>query len=325
LYLPWASSLEAIDGGYVDRQMTPTVNVGLFAGSTPDPAAWNYNPKRKIGGLFVNAHGGSYDNLWVTSTTGFGINLLGWGLDRPFLFTENDLSFKRKFSLYHSMQIDRPTANPSMPTVGVGIGQSLLSLRAQVNPRVSLDLNHTYFRDVPTYDPALVGTGLLDKYLYQGVNLGTRVNLPYHLAVYASLGRSSNSSDAKGSLNTMFGVTMSNIWKTGLQADVRYAKFDSAFASGNYRTLSISRDLNERLRMNCQGGQQSFLSSLSKNTGSYFVNCLADANLGSRYFFESGFTTQRGGQQNYNQWTATFGYRFDNRASERKAARANRP
>jgi len=31
-----------------------------------------------------------------------------------------------------------------------------------------LDMTDTYFRDIPTYDSALVGTGLLDKYLFQG-------------------------------------------------------------------------------------------------------------------------------------------------------------
>ena len=91
---------------------------------------------------------------------------------------KNDFSFKRYFSVYHSMQIDRPTANPSMPAVGTGLGQSLLSLRVQVHPRVTLDLTDTYFRDVPTYDPTLVGTGLLDKYLYQGINGGARIEFP---------------------------------------------------------------------------------------------------------------------------------------------------
>jgi hypothetical protein len=70
------------------------------------------------------------------------------------------------------MQIDKPTPNPSTPAVNTGLGQSMLSLRIQVHPRVTLDLTDTYFRDVPTYDPSLVGTGLLDKYLYQGINGG---------------------------------------------------------------------------------------------------------------------------------------------------------
>ena len=118
---------------------------------------------------------------------------------------------------------------------------------------------------------------------------------------------------------------MARIWKTELTIDARYSKFDSSFASGTYRTVTISRDLGERTRLYFQGGTQSFASSLSRDNGSYFANALMDTNLGSRFFVESSFTTQRGGTQEYNQVTATFGYRFDNRSHERMAAHAQIP
>jgi len=325
LYLPWASSLETIDGGYVGRQFSPNTVTGLFAGSTPDPTSWSYNPQGKIGGVFFNAHGGSFDNLHYSSTAGVGVNLIGWAVNRPFVFTENDFSFKRNFSVFHSMQIDRPTANPSTPAVGAGLGQSLLSLRVQVHPRVTLDMTDTYFRDIPTYDPTLVGTGLLDKYLFQGLNGGARIQFPLHLTGYFTVGHSRDSSDPKSSLNTLFGITMSNIWKTGLQADVRYSKFDSAFAAGTYSSVSITRDLGERLRLDLQGGRYVYNSSLAANSNSYFVNLLFDTNLGAKYFMENAFTTQRGGTMEYNQWTSTLGYRFNNRASAKSAAHAKHP
>ena len=323
LYLPWASSLETIDGGFVGRQFSSKTITGVFAGSTPDPTSWSYNPKGKIGGVFFNAHGGNYENAHYSSTTGVGLNMIGWAVNRPFLFTENDFSYKRYFSIYHSMQIDRPAANPNSPAVSMGLGQSLLTVRIQVHPRVALDVTDTYFRDVPTYDQSLVGTGLLDKYLFQGLNGGARIQFPQHITGYFSLGRSSNSSDPKASLNTLFGVTMSNIWKTGLVADARYSKFDSVFASGTYRSVSVTKDLGERFRLNVQGGNYVYSSKLAANSNSYFVNTMFDTNLGSRYFLQSAFTAQRGGTMEYNQWTTTLGYRFDNRASTRRAAHAN--
>jgi hypothetical protein len=325
LYLPAASSLETIDGGYFGRQTSPNTVLQVFGGSTPDPSSWSYNPQGKIGGAYFNAHGGSYDSLHYSSSAGGGVSMLGWTINRPFAFTENNFSYKRYFSLFHSMQIDKPTANPNMPTVNVGLGQSILSMRVQVHPRVTLDVSDTYFRDVPTYDPALLGTGLLDKYLYQGVNGGARVELPEHITGYFSLGRSSTSTDAKSSLNELFGVSMSHIWKTGLQADVRYSKFDSAFASGTYRSVTLTRDLTDRLHLNLQGGQYAYNSPLAAASSSYFVNVMADTNLGARYFLQSAFTTQRGGTMNYDQWTTTLGYRFDNRASKRRAEHANQP
>jgi hypothetical protein len=325
LYLPWASSLEVIDGGYVGRRTSAANIIGVFAGSTPDPTAWNYNPRRKIGGGFFNTEGGSFESWRYSFTIGGGVQLLGWSMDRPFVFTQTDAAHTRTFSLYHSMQIDHPTANPGMPAVNTGIGQSFLSMRVQPHPVVEFDLTHTYFRDIPTYDPALVGTGLLDKYLFQGVNGGARIQFPQRVTGYLSVGKSNTSSDTKPAWNTMFGASMTSIWKTRITADARYARFDSAFAAGTYRTLSLSRDVGDRWRVNLQGGRQTFGSPLSKDKGGYFVNLLTESDFGSRYFFDFGFNTQRGGTEQYNQWTGTIGIRFDNRSRERTSSHGNVP
>jgi len=149
--------------------------------------------------------------------------------------------------------------------------------------------------------------------------------LPHRVTGYFSLGQSSASTDKKNSWNTMYGASMSRIWKTELTVDARYSKFDSSFASGTYRTVTVSRDLGDRFRLSLQGGKQAFNSSVSTDRGDYFANLLVETNLGSRYFLESSYTTQRGGTDQYNQFTATFGYRFDNRSRERMAAHAHTP
>ncbi len=318
LFVPYASSLETIDGAYVSMRVASHAMVSTFAGSTPDPSAWDYNPKNKIGGAFLNMHGGSYDQFHYSSSVGGGANMLNWQVNRPFLFTENEFSYKRFFSVFHSMQLDKPTANPGQTAVNTGLGQSLLSVRMQVHPRVTLDVTDTYFRDVPQYDPTLVGTGLLDKYLYQGINGGARIQLPLHVTGYFSLGQSSSSGDKKDSLNKMYGATITHIWKTGIALDGRYSKFDSSFASGTYKSLMLTRDLGERFRINLQGGRYAYNSALASANNSNFVNVMFDTNLGARMFMESAFTTQRGGSLNYNQWITTVGYRFDNRASKKK-------
>jgi hypothetical protein len=323
MYLPYASSLETIDGAYLGLKLTSNGTLGTFAGSTPDPSAWNYNPQRRIGGGFFNWHGGDFETFHYSSTVGAGVQMLKWKVDRPFLFTENDFSYKKLFSVYHSMQIDKPTANPGAAAVNAGLGQSLLTVRVQVHPRLTLDLTHTYFRDVPTYDPVLVGTGLLDRFLYQGLNAGARVQLPLNLIGYASLGRSNDSSDKKDSLNELFGLAITRIGKTGFGVDGRYSKFDSAFATGSYRTLTVTRDLGQRFRLDLMGGRYDYNSSLAASSNSIYVNALFDMDLGTKLFFQGAFTTQRGGTADYNQFTTVLGYRFDNRGAMRRAVVPN--
>jgi hypothetical protein len=319
MYLPYASSLETIDGMYLGRKTSARTVVGLFAGSSPNPTAWNYDPNLRVGGGFFNIHGGTFDGFHYSSTGGAGVDLLKWNVNRPFLFTENEFSFKKYFSLYQAMQIDNPTPNPGQPTVGWGLGESLISARVQVHPRLQLELTDTYFRSVPTYDAVLVGTGLLDKYLYQGLNGGVRVQFPLHIMGYASVGQSNSSNDNGSSLNELFGASVMRIWKTGFGVDARYSKFNSAFASGKYSTLSINRDLGERFRLDLQGGRYDYDSSLAQTSNSYFGNAILDMDIGARLFFQSMFTAQRGGSIDYNQWTTTVGYRFDNRAAMRAA------
>ena len=74
LYLPWAVSLDTIDGGYVGRKFANGVIIaGVFLGSTPDPTSWHYSPDQQIGGSFVNFEGGSYDDFHYTSTAGVAL------------------------------------------------------------------------------------------------------------------------------------------------------------------------------------------------------------------------------------------------------------
>ena len=317
LYLPWASSLDTIDGGYFGRRITKNTIVGTFGGSTPDPTSWSYNPNRRLMGAFFNVEGGSFDDVRYTSTSGMGISTLKWTIDRPFVFFENGISYKRHLSIYHSLQADSPRGNSQVPAPGAGISRSFFTVRFQPHPRVDFDFNHTYFRDIPTYDPQLIQTGLLDKYLFQGFSAGARVEVAKQIWVYTNLGRSNRSGDAKPSLNQMYGLTFGRVPWAGVRADFRYSKFDSSFGGGSYKALSFSRNFHENLRWEVLAGSQSFASLASKNMSSRFLTGNFEANLGSNYFIQSGYTRNRGGLQNYDQWSFTFGYRFDSK-SQRK-------
>ena len=135
LYLPWAVSLDTIDGGYFGRKLNGHVTTGIFGGSTPDLTSWDYAPDHRIAGSFVNFTGGSYDSFRVSSTSGLALSTLGWQLDRPYLFFENEASWKNAISVYHSLIADDPrgvTTNGIRP--GKGISRSYLTVRPEPCP-----------------------------------------------------------------------------------------------------------------------------------------------------------------------------------------------
>jgi len=326
MYLPWAPSLDTIDGGYFGRKVSRGVTAGLFLGSTPDPTSYSYAPNREIGGAFVNFEGGSYDNFHYTSTSGGGLKMLKWSPNRPFLFLENGIFYKRVFSIYQSAQIDSQPGydyqNPDGTTAhqegtGLGLGRSFTTIRIQPHPRIEFSFNHTYFRDLPTFDPNLIQTGLLDKYLMQGFSAGTRVEIYKQIWLSADLGLSNRTGDKNNSLNQMFGITFGRLPWINMHADARYSRFSSSFGSGSYEALSLSKNLGESLQLQILAGQQNFASSLTSANISRFINGTIETALGDHYFMQAGGTINRGNQMNYDQWLFTFGYRFDNRHGHR--------
>ncbi len=313
LQLPWATSLTTLDGGYLGRRIGKHTTTGIFGGSTPDPTSWNYNPDRRLGGTFVNVQAGSFDSFRITTTTGAGISSIAWQTEKQFVFAENGFFYKRFFALYHSAEADRPDLPDATGRHQLVLSRSYATLRLQPHQRVAFDLNHSYFRDLPTFDPRLIGTGLVDPLLSQGFSGGVRVELPQRITVYSNLGRSSQTGDARNSLNQMYGVTLGSIWKTGVRADVRYSEFDGSFGRGTYRSLSLSRNFGENVRWELQGGRQLFFSAMTADNRSHYVMTTVEAAFARHYFIQGGFTMQRGQLQSYNQWFSTLGYRFDSR------------
>ena len=317
LYLPWATSLETLDGGYFGKRLAKGVTAGVFGGSTPDPTSWNYSPNREIAGGFINFEGGEYNNWHYTSTSGAGVNMMSWSVQRPFVFLEDSVSYGRRFAVYEAAQIDSPAATPATPAPGLGLGRSFFTVRVQPYKRLELDFNHNYFRDVPTFDPACIGTTLCDKFLFTGFSAGARVEVLKQVFVSTTLGRSNRSGDTSSSLNEMFGITFNRLPVLQLRASANYARFNSSFGSGTYESLSVSRQMGENLRLEFLLGQQDFASAVTTANRSRFLTTTWETTLGPHYYIQGNFTINRG-QMNYEQYLFSIGYRFDNKAKGRQ-------
>ena len=314
LYLPWASVLDTIDGGYVGRKVGKNITAGAFFGSIPDLNTWHYSPNQRIAGDFINFEGGSYESFHYSSTLGTAFSTVKWRLERPYGFLENNVSYKKYFSIYHSFVVDDPQGlTTDGITPGAGVSRSYLAVHTQPFTRIGFDVVHNYFRDVPTLSTALISTGLVDKLLYQGV-LGTvHVQVTPHLTLYTSLGHSKKTGDAQRSMDQVYGATWSDVGLRNTRVDYHYSKFVSSFAQGSYQILSFSRYFTNWMLWDTQVGYQDLVSGLSVNNRSTFLDTSFDTDLGSHSYVQSGYTVSRGSKLNYYQWYLSLGYRFNAR------------
>jgi len=310
LILPWASSLGAIDGGFAARKVSRKVTVGMFAGTNPDPTQWNYAPNRQTVGSFVNYETGSYDGVHWSSTAGIAFSRVNWRPERQYIFVENNYSIGRTFSIFQTAQADYRDPKLMNGQTGAQLSQSFITLRYTPRKRISFDVSDNYFRGVPTFDQRLIGTGLLDQYLFTGISGGVRVEPIDNLLLSANLGDSRRNGDTSHAVNQAYAVTWKRLPILDLRFDLRYNSFNSSFGSGSYESAGITRELSDSLRLQFQAGVQNTQSIYSSQTRARFFNSMIDWQIGRHYFVTGNWLSYRGLSQNYDQIAISLGYRF---------------
>ena len=308
--LPWAPSLSTIDGGYLARRMNKEFTVGAFAGSTPNPTAWNYDPNQQMAGAFAAFERGSYQSVHFASTAGMAVTRSHWRPERQFLFFENTLMVGAKISIYHDLEVDRlAKALTTNGQNGPRLARSFLTMRYQPTKKLSFDFSHNYFRDTPTFALQLLGTGLLDQFLFQGFSGGLKWSPSQGATFYGNLGSSKRETDPKAALNYMGGVILNRL-PIPFHVDLRYSRFNSSFGSGAYESVTLSRQMGDKIRFDVQGGLQSLNSSFTNQTRTKYGTADLDYLIGRHYLLGAGWTLYRGGALNYDQMFVNFGYRF---------------
>ncbi|HEX4997607.1 MAG TPA: hypothetical protein VFY29_05250 [Terriglobia bacterium] len=305
--VPWASSLSAVDGGYLGARVRRSLTVGGFAGSSPDPTAWNYDPGRQLGGAFASLDAGRFEQARYTTTAGIAVSRLNWKPERQFLFVENGILIKRKFSFHHNVEVDYQSLNAFASADRIALTRSFATARIQPLTRLTFDISHNYFRVFPTPDERLIATGQLDNLLFQGLNAGVTVDLGHGWTVYANGNRSSRTEDRAPSWNRMGGITW-NIPKAGLRAEARYSRFSGTVGAGRYRSFSLRKDA-RRWRLELEGGDQQFESLALTSSRAWYSIAGADTFVG-RFVFGFRGTRYRGTTQNYDQLRANLDFRF---------------
>ena len=252
---------------------------------------------------------GEFRSSHYSSTSGVALTRLGWRAERQFAFFENSLLCA--VSIYHNVEADQLVKGRlGLTDGGVAVSRSFLTVRLQPARFLSFDLNHNYFRGVPTSIRACWAPACSTGFCSQGLSGGVRLDLPQRVAVYASLGRNRRKTEARPSWNQMYGTLVSNFCNTGIRIDFRRSAFDSAFGRGAYYTASLSKELNNRLRLDVQGGKQNFRSALTDQHRALFLSSNLEWFLGRHYSVGTGYLIYRGRDQNYDQFFTNIGYRF---------------
>jgi len=310
LFVPGATSLGVFDGGYLTHRLTNSVSAGFFAGTSPDPTQWNFTPNRQTAGTFLKIQRGDWEGVRWTGTVGVAVSRVNWRPERQYVFTENTISIGRVVTFYQNAQADERNPKLMNGETGVQLSQSFATLRWQPHKRISFDVNHNYMRGIPTFDTRLLGSGLLDQYLFTGLSGGIRLEPIQQLMITASVGQSRRNGDTSHALNQYYGIAWKRLPWVALRVDARYTKFRSSFGDGEYRSIGVSRDVVDNVRLQFEGGIQEIRSLLTSQTKAHYLNTTVDWPFARHYFLTGGWLYYRGQAQNYDQLYISMGYRI---------------
>ncbi len=178
------------------------------------------------------------------------------GPERQYLFVENNYSIGRTFSIFQTAQADYRDPKLMNGATGAQLSQSFITVRYTPRKRISFDVSDNYFRGVPTFDQRLIGTGLLDQYLFTGISGGVRVEPIDNLMITANFGNSRRNGDTSHAVNQAYGITWKHLPILDLRLDLRYNSFSSSFGTGSYESAGITRELSDTLRLQFEAGIQ---------------------------------------------------------------------
>ena len=300
LLLPWASSLSTIDGGYFGRRLGKAATVGVFGGSTPDPTAWNYDPNRQILGVLLELRGrrlrqrslhrhGRRRPHSAQLASGTAIHVpREHGVRQPALQPVSQRGSRLPQPRALRVRNQRAGAQPQLP-------DRARPRRATWSPWTSATVTSAACRPSTT---RLIGTGLVDQLLFQGLSSGLR-----NSSAAAVLPSTVNSAAATAAATRLpRGTTCSATPSAGCRGRMCEPTcgpraLAGSFGEGRYHTVSLSREIAEVFRVEVQAGQQDFHGVLTDANRARFVNASLDWFLGAHYYLGFGLTAYRGNVQ----------------------------
>ena len=194
---------------------------------------------------------------------------------------------------------------------GAQLSQSFITLRYTPRKRISFDVSDNYFRGVPTFDQRLIGTGLLDQYLFTGISGGVRVEPIDNLMLTANFGNSRRNGDTSHAVNQAYGVTWKRLPILGSPLRSSLQLLQQQLWDGFLRIGRAHAGVIGSPAPAVSGGRAEHAVDLFVNhTRARFFNSMIDWQIGRHYFVMGNWLNYRGLSQNYDQISISLGYRF---------------
>lgn len=307
---PFMRGLGYLDGGYAALRIHPRVRLGLAGGMDPKMEDSSLQPNQQKYGVFVTYERGSYDKRRLATTVALSGSYQEGTIDREFGYVQNMLSFGRRLSLYHSMEVDvnrgwRKTAAGNRVSFSNAYFTTNVALSQWLNVDMSYDARRN-IRDYHTHDSA---DSLFDDALSTGYGASASLSMPGNVRLRARAGVRRRTSDDHSNRNGSISLHVRSFPARGHSVSARLSVSETPYVTGYRPTLAYRFPIMRRTRVNMGAGRYIYKQSLD-TTSSTFGEIGIHHTIGRRCYVSGNFRLISGDSLDSTQLLTEAGISF---------------
>jgi hypothetical protein len=291
---PYIRGLGYMDGAYASLRVGPHVSLGAAGGLDPDIHDSSMQTDRQKYGMFVAYENGSHSTKRLASTLAFSGSYADGTINREFGYIQNVVSFARRVSIYHSMEVDvnrgwRKDAGEK----SVSFSNTYLTANAQVSRWMALDASYDARRNIRDFRTHDSPDSLFDDALSTGYGGGITLNFPHSVRLRTRAGVRHREDQDWSNRYGSASLTAGQFPLRGHSVTAAFSVSDTPFITGYRPTFTYRLPVTRHTRVSLGVGGYLYEQETGK-TRSTFGDLGVFQTLGRRYYL-SGNLRRMGG------------------------------
>ncbi len=263
----YMSGIGYIDGMQFQYNLSPSVRMGIFAGTQPDWRTSNFQTNIQKFGAFWNYRQGEIQSSQFESTIAAAAEYHSSVVSREFVYIRNSYSYQSRLYLYQSAEID---INRNWRKARAGERFSLTNLFLSARYRhanwLTLGLTFDNRKNYWTYEIRTIEQILFDDALRRGLRGSISLRLPAKVFVYSNVGIRKRETDSRSTYSYAGGIRKADFLLRRLSLGINAAGFNSPLSSGYTASLRLAKSLLSGQRFEVGLGNYAYTGGVDNST-----------------------------------------------------------
>lgn len=306
------SGVGYVDGIMIRHNFSPSLGMGILAGTQPDWRNSDFQTSLRKYGFFINYQRGDYRATRFETTLAAAGEYHTTTVSRELVYIQNQLSGGNRWYIYQSAELD---INRQWRRDKTGENLSLSNLfisgRYRISSAITVGLTFDNRKNYWTYEIRSVADSLFDDALRTGLRGNISLRLPSRTFVYLAGGFRKRATDAQPTYSFSGGLTKANFLLRRLSFSLNAAGFSTEFTRGFTGTARLGHNFVDGHRLEVAFGTYAYnFTSGAVSRNNQWVQANLYLSLLRHLFLSGQLEYDWGSDLKGQRILAEFGYRF---------------